>query len=159
MGKQDSATLTALKGAIVVALAKANLHEWRDLICALCEFHFASRAFEASRQSAQELIEFARAQQHNGGYAQGLVWLGKSHVELGKTAEGLASLHEALVFAQTNRYHHVQIDAHRALQRAYATAGDEEQSAQHRSAAEALIDQIRENLKDRPELLIGLHTL
>jgi len=159
MGLEDASTGAMLEAALAAATAATNHHHRREVLCALCEFHFASRLFNSVHQSARELIAFARAEQHHGGYAQGLLWLGKAQVALGQLAEGLTSVHDAHAFAEANGYHRVRLDTHRALQHAYAAHSDTSTSEFHRGAADALVAEIAKNLKGQPHLLTGLHTL
>ena len=109
--------------------------------------------------SATRLCDFARDRQINGQLARALIYLGTALNSSGESSAGIASLREALSLAESNRYHRVRIDSHRALQRAYATQADPGNSDLHRHAADALVAEIAENLKDHPHLLAGLHTL
>jgi len=125
---------------------------------ALCEYHYTQGDINTVIDLSREALRVAPNPQV-GSYIRSQIWLGTAQAAVGQPAEGLALLNEALARAQAIGYHRVQIDAHRALQRAHANAGQTDASDRHRVAAEGLIQQIRVNLKDRPDLLGGLHLL
>jgi len=130
-----------------------------DVLVAQCEYHITVGNMGDCIGSATRLCDFTRDRQINGQLARALVYLGTALNSSGESSAGIASLREALALAESNRYYRVRIDAHRALQRAYATQADPGNSDLHRRAADGLVAEIAENLKDHPHFLAGLHTL
>ena len=161
MGDVDDSVLDRLTQAKTDADGGNLIWPFLTSLIALCEYHLGQAQPNAVVGFASEGLK-ALADHPLFVIWQKpilLIWLGLAQLALGQASAGFATLHEALAYAEMHRFHRATIDAHRALQRAHANVGETKESDRHRVAAEGLIQQIRVNLKDRPDLLGGLHLL
>ena len=124
---------------------------------AVCQVSAAAGDWSRLLGVAQEALVFCKSRDLTGHIAILEGHRGAAQLALGDTAAAIQSLQTALPHAETHGLVRTQIDLHRTFKRACAATGNAIGAALHHARASDLIAQIRQNIRDIPELAAGMN--